>query len=197
MWIQVALTAPVSGRGYGDSQTGRATPSLPCPSRCATIKRTSWNYIWLKRSSYHANKLSKEFILYKNIRLPGNNKPYINETLTILFRWLTAVEIKASVSASTRFLFSCVCVRVSRVGRPLPSAPHALWRTAEILLNCFYSFLVNRLGEFCFSSQINCYIWPFSLFSLPNSLFCVNVRRVCILINKLGLKGLTVSKRSV
>ena len=58
-----------------------------------------------------------------------------------------------------------------------------------ILLNCLDSFLVSKLGE-CFSStSINCSVWSFTLFSLPNNLFCVdNVRRMNILINRLGLE---------
>ena len=60
-----------------------------------------------------------------------------------------------------------------------------------ILLNCLYCFLVNWLGEICFSSWINCCVWSFALFSLPNNLFCVNiVRRIYILINWLVLKVL-------
>ena len=41
-----------------------------------------------------------------------------------------------------------------------------------ILLNCLYSFLVNRLGEFCVSSEINCCVWSLAIFSLSNNFFC-------------------------
>ena len=62
-----------------------------------------------------------------------------------------------------------------------------------ILLNCLYSFLVNRLEEFCFSSQINCCVWSSTLFLLPSNFFCVdNVRRIYILINWLGPRELNL-----
>ena len=51
-----------------------------------------------------------------------------------------------------------------------------------ILPNCLYSFLVNRSGEFCFSSWINCCVQSF-VFSLASNLFCGgSVRRIYILI---------------
>ena len=50
----------------------------------------------------------------------------------------------------------------------------------SILPNCLYSFLVNRLGEFCFSSQLSCCEWSFAFFLLPNNLFSAdNIRRLC------------------
>ena len=102
-----------------------------------------------------------------------------------LFKKFFIISLQAGVDNFHTMIWLCMLpLNLSAPNTPYDVLLNSLKLSQSVLI-------VNKLGVFCFSSQINFCVLSITLFSLSMNLFCVSkVRRIYILINQFVLKGL-------